>query len=100
MLICVFLTQSNGGDYMENEVVVVKKGNRFWKVVGILLAIAGVCFVAVKVYNKFFRKAKPVVEGGEEVPAVEGAEEAAVAEETFEVPAEAVIANAADMSAE
>ena len=84
---------------MENDVVVVKKANRFWKVIGILLAIAGVCFVAVKVYNKFFRKAQPVVEGGEEVPAVEGAEEAA-AEETFEVSADAVIANAAEMSAE
>ena len=84
---------------MENDVVVVKKGNRFWKVIGILLAIAGVCFVAVKVYNKFFRKEQPAVEGGEEAPAVEGAEEAA-SEETFEVAADAVIANAADMSAE
>ena len=63
---------------MENNIV-VKKGNRFWKVVGILLAIAGVCFVAVKVYNKFFRKAQPVVEGKEEAPAVE---EAPVVEET------------------
>lgn len=76
---------------MENDVVVVKKKNRFWKIVGILAAIAAVAFVAVKVYNKFFRKAKPVLEEGEEEPALEGAEEAA--EETFEVPAEAVIAN-------
>ncbi|MBQ7335818.1 MAG: hypothetical protein IJW92_05045 [Clostridia bacterium] len=75
-----------------------KKGHRFLKVVGILLAIGAVCFVAVKVYNKFFRKPKPELEEGEEVPAVEGAEDIA-AEETFEVPAEAVIANAADMEA-
>ena len=77
---------------MENDVVVVKKGNRFWKVVGILLAIGALAYLAVKVYNKYFRKAAPVVEEGEDAPALDGAEEA-VAEETFEVPAEAVIAN-------
>lgn len=79
---------------MENEVVMVKKGNRFWKVLGILLAIASVCAVAVVVYNKFFRKKNEEIEEAEELEALEGAEEAAVAEETFEVPAEAVIANA------
>lgn len=84
---------------MENGVVVVKKGNRFWKVVGILLAIGAVAFVAVKVYNKYFRKAKPVLEEGEDAPALDEAEEVAVSEETFEVPAEAVIANVADVDA-
>ncbi len=83
-----------------NDVVVVKKGNPFWKIVGIILAIAGVCFIAVKVYNKFFRKPKPELEEGEEeIPAVEGAEEVAPVE-TFEVEADAVIANAEDMVAE
>ncbi len=83
---------------MQNELVVTKKGNRFWKVVGILLAIAGVCFIAYKVYNKYFRKPAAVLEEGEEVPAVEGGEEAVEAPETFEVNADAVIANAADMA--
>ena len=85
---------------MENDIVVVKKGNRFWKVVGILLAIGAVCFVAVKVYNKYFRKNKDELQEGDELPEVEGADCADVAvAETFEVPAEAVIVNAADMDA-
>jgi len=78
---------------MENEVVMVKKSNRFWKVLGILLAIAGVCAAAVVIYNKFFRKKNEELEAAEEPEALEGAEEAVEAEETFEVPAEAVIAN-------
>ena len=84
---------------MENEVVVVRKGGRFWKVLGILLAIGGLCFVLVKVYRKFFRKNKPVLEDEEEL--AELSEDDAVEEEqAFEVPAEEVLSNAADMSAE
>ncbi len=78
---------------MENDVVVVKKGNRVWKVIGILLAIASICAVAVVVYNKFFRKKKEALAEGEELEVLEGAEEPATAEETFEVDADAVIAN-------
>lgn len=78
---------------MENTVV-VKKGNRFWKVVGILLAIGAICFVAVKVYNKYFRKKDEELAEAEELPELDVALDE---EETFEVPAEAVIANAADM---
>ena len=78
---------------MENDVVVVKKGNRVWKVIGILLAIASVCAVAVVVYNKFFRKKKEALDAAEELDVLEGAEESAAAEEAFEVNAEAVIAN-------
>ena len=79
---------------MENDVVVVKKGNRVWKVIGILLAIASICAVAVVVYNKFFRKKKEALDAAEELDALEGAEESvAAAEEAFEVNAEAVIAN-------
>ncbi len=84
-----------------NEVVVVKKSNPVWKIIGIIMAIAGLCFIAVKVYNKFFRKPKPALEEAEEeIPAVEGEEEAAPEVETFEVEADAVIANAEDMVAE
>ncbi len=85
---------------MQNEVVVTKKGNRFWKVVGILLAIAGVCFIAVKVYNKFFRKPAPALEcgEGEDLSALESGEDAVEATDAFEVDADSVIANAADMA--
>ncbi len=82
---------------MENEVVVVKKGHRVWKVIGILLAIAGFCAAAAVVYKKFFRKKNEELDEGEEVSAVEGAEEVTEAEETFEAPADAVISNASDM---
>ncbi|MBQ8310328.1 MAG: hypothetical protein IJX80_04865 [Clostridia bacterium] len=78
---------------MQNDVVMVKKGSRFWKVVGILLAIAGLCAVAVVVYKKFFQKKNEELEETEEPEALDGAEETPAAEEIFEVPAEAVIAN-------
>lgn len=84
---------------MENEVVVVKKGHRVWKVIGILLAIAGVCAAVAVIYKKFFSKKKEELDAGEEVSAVEGAEEAEESAETFEAPADAVISNAADMDA-
>ncbi len=86
---------------MENEVVVVKKGNTFLKVLGILLAIGAICFAAVKVYNKFFRKKTDALEADEadDEVALEDATEEEAAEEVFEVPAEAVIANAEQMEA-
>lgn len=86
---------------MENEGA--KRGNTILKILGILLAIGAVCFIAVKVYRKFFPKQQPVLEGEAEgtdaiadAPAVE---EAVVEANTFEVPAEAVIANAEQMEA-
>lgn len=85
---------------MENE---AKKGNCFWKVVGIVLAVAGLCFAAVKVYQKFFRKKKKEeLAEAEDALALDSADETDAAEETetFEAPAEAVIANAADMEEE
>ena len=86
---------------MENEVVVVKKGNRFLKVLGILLAIGALCYAAVKIYNKFFRKKTAALEADEAADdvALEDATEGEAAEEVFEVPAEAVIANAEQMEA-
>ena len=85
---------------MENQGA--KRGNKILKILGILLAIGAICYIAVKIYRKFFPKAQPVLEGeATDVEAVEApAEEAVVAEaETFEVPAEAVIANADQMEA-
>ena len=86
---------------MENEGA--RRGRTFLKILGILLAIGAVCFIVVKIYRKFFPKEQPVLEGeADDLDAVADASlaEAAVAEaETFEVPAEAVIANADQMEA-
>ena len=86
---------------MENEGA--KRGNTFLKILGILLAIGAVCFVLVKLYRKFFPQEQPVLEGeATDADAIADASvtEAAAAEaETFEVPAEAVIANADQMEA-
>ena len=90
---------------MENQGA--KTGKTILKILGILLAIGAVCFIAVKLYKKFFKKEEPVLEGAaDEVDAIgEGAAEEAVAEEvateedSFEVPAAAVIANADQMEA-
>ena len=89
---------------MENQGA--KRGKTILKILGILLAIGAVCFVAVKIYRKFFKKEEPVLEGeAEAVDAIaeESAtnEEEAVAadEDSFEVPAVAVIANADQMEA-
>ena len=86
---------------MENEGA--KRGNTILKILGILLAIGAVCFIAVKVYRKFFPKQQPVLEGeaeGTDAIADAPAVGEAVAEaNTFEVPAEAVIANAEQMEA-
>ena len=88
---------------MENQGA--KKGNTFLKILGILLAIGAVCFIVVKIYRKFFPKQQPVLEGeASDADAIADADtslaEAAAAEaDTFEVPAEAVIANADQMEA-
>ena len=90
---------------MENQGA--KTIKTIFKILGILLAIGAVCFVAVKLYKKFFKKEEPVLEGdADEVEALEEgaeaeevAEEVVTAEDSFEVPAEAVIANADQMEA-
>ncbi len=87
---------------MENSnIVVTKKKSAFWTVVGILLAVAAACLIAAKVYQKFFKKKKDELAEPEteDAPLLDVAEEAVedTEEATFEVPAEAVIANAEDM---
>jgi len=87
---------------MANEnIVVVKKKNKIWTVIAIILAIGTVAVVAAKIYQKFFQKKKcaacdEAVEAEAEVDAIE-AEPEAVEEEAFEVAADAVIANAEEM---
>ncbi len=84
---------------MNENLVVTKKGCTFWKVVKVLLIVGAVCFAAVKVYQKFFKKnAQAKVDAPKEAPEAEqvsGEKEA----EAFEVPADAVIAGAAELDA-
>ena len=86
---------------MENESA--RRGKTFLKIIGILLAIGAVCFIAVKLYKKYFKKEEPVLEGeADDVDAIadeSAVEDAAADVETFEVPASAVIANADQMDA-
>ena len=86
---------------MENQGA--KTIKTIFKILGILLAIGAVCFVAVKLYKKFFKKEEPVLEAqADEVDALaeeSAAEEVAAQEDSFEVPAVAVIANADQMEA-
>ena len=85
---------------MENQNA--KRGSKILKILGILLAIGAVCYICVKLYRKFFPKEQPALEGeATDLEAVEApVEEVAAPEaETFEVPAEAVIANADQMEA-
>ncbi len=84
---------------MDNNIVVVKKKNTFWTVVKILLIVGAVALVAAKIYQKFFKNRKPAVceaEADEEAPVIDVAQEETEAE-AFEVSADAVIANTADM---
>ena len=90
---------------MENQnIVVVKKKSTFWTVVKILLAVGAICLVAAKVYQKFFKKKTiEVIEDADDLSDMTDADDVAVEEttaeeETFEVAAEAVIANAEDMA--
>ncbi len=80
-----------------------KTGRTILKILGILLAIGAVCLVVAKIYKKFFKKDEPVLEAqADEVDALAeetAAEEVATTEDSFEVPAEAVIANADQMEA-
>ena len=80
-----------------------KTGRTILKILGILLAIGAVCLVVAKIYKKFFKKDEPVLEAqADEVDALAeetAAEEVAATEDSFEVPAVAVIANADQMEA-
>ena len=74
----------------------MEKKNTFWKIFAAILAIGAVAATAAVVYHKFFRKKKEELVEAEELPALDG-EDAIAEEETFEVSADAVIANVEDM---
>ena len=80
------------------------KMSTVWKILAALAAVAALCVVGVKLYQKFAKKKEEAIDGAEDTKALEAPEaeaDEAVAEEeapeAFEVPAEAVIANAEDM---
>ncbi len=86
---------------MENgNMIVVKKGNGFFKFVKILLAVAAIAFAAIKIYQKIAEhRAKKLAAEELEEDYLEFDEEVEVLEEVFEAPAEAVIANVSDLEA-
>lgn len=74
------------------------KKNTFWKVLAALAAIAALCVVGVKLYRKFNKKKETeALDEAEDLLMPSADDEVEAEEEAFEVPAEAVIANADDM---
>ena len=88
---------------MENQnVVYVEKKNGFWKFVKIALVVAAAAYVAVKVYQKYFKKVELEIDDTEALDTeLEQLEldlpDDTVEEEVFEASADAVIVNADDM---
>ena len=81
------------------EVVYVSRGATVWKVVKILLVVAGLCFIAVKLYQKFYKKKQEeaLAAADDGVLLEDDYDEDDDEDEPFEYPASAVIQNAADM---
>ena len=85
---------------MKYEVFAMKMST-VWKILAAIAAVAALCVVGVKLYQKFVKKKEEAIDEAEETDAIEApeaeVEETVAEEEAFEVPAEAVIANAEDM---
>ena len=86
----------------QNVVYVEKKKSGFWGFVKVALVVAAAAYVAVKVYNKYFKKIEVEIDDEEALDAdLESLEidlsVESVEEDTFEASAEAVIANAEEM---
>ena len=86
----------------QNVVYVEKKKSGFWGFVKVALVVAAAAYVAVKVYNKYFKKIEVEIDDEEALEAdLESLEidlsVESVEEDTFEASAEAVIANAEEM---
>ena len=87
----------------QNVVYVEKKKSGFWGFVKVALVVAAAAYVAVKVYNKYFKKIEVEIDDEEALDAdLESLEldlsVESVEEDTFEASAEAVIANAEEMN--
>ena len=86
----------------QNTVYVEKKSG-FWRFVKIALVVAAVAYVAVKVYQKYFKKEELELEAEEldtelEPLALDLSDES-FEEDAFEASADAVIANVEEMEA-
>ena len=86
----------------QNVVYVEKKKSGFWGFVKAALVVAAVAYVAVKIYNKYFKKIEVEIDEEEALDAeLESLEldlsVESVEEDTFEASAEAVIANAEEL---
>ncbi len=82
----------------DHEVVVVKKKWSVGKIIAVVLALAALCVLAAKLYQKFSRKKKDdLLEDDEVLDDDALCEDMTEEAEVLEVPADAVIANIADM---
>jgi len=83
---------------MENEkIVVVEKKNWIWKVVAIAAAVAALTVAVIAICRKISKKKKlAALEEYDELELFDELEDED-AEETFEAPAEEVIANAEEL---
>ena len=89
----------------QNVVYVEKKKSGFWGIVKVALVVAAVAYVAVKVYNRYFKKIELEIDDTEELDAeLEPLEldlsDDSVEDDVFEASADAVIANTEDMEVE
>ena len=83
---------------MENENKKSVAGT-VWTVIGIVLAVAGLCFIGYKVYDKFFRKKKAAIVSADDAEEL-GDLLADESLEAFEASADDVIVNAELVDAE
>ena len=85
---------------MKKKIFVVEKKNLIWIIISAVLAAAAIGAVVFAICHKHSRK-KKALQQAEEAPVLEEAEVAEEGTESapFEVPAEAVIADADNMEA-
>ena len=89
----------------QNVVYVEKKKSGFWGFVKVARVVAAVAYVAVKVYNRYFKKIELEIDDTEELDAeletleLDLADDSAT-DDVFEASADAVIANTEDMEVE
>lgn len=70
----------------------MEKKNGFWKFLKVILAIGAICLAAVKIYEKFFKKAEDADADTDDAPVAD--EEESAPASGVEVSAKSVIADA------
>ncbi|MBE6601972.1 MAG: hypothetical protein E7637_05645 [Ruminococcaceae bacterium] len=79
----------------KQDVVVVEKKNNFWTAVKIILIVAGIIFIAAKIYQKISQKRKAAELEAEEDEYLDF-DEADFAQDELEAEPEAVVLTAED----